>query len=419
MSLSTRLTLRQSQVFRLGQVTTVLQMSGEQLDEHLLQTARDNPFLVVRRRSGMAPRAGNAQDLPDTGMAAEPSGLYEHVLRELAGLIAHGGPMERLVMALIEALEPTGWLGCPVDEIARQLGLEPHLVENGLRLVQRRVSPAGLFARDLRDCLQLQLEDQGHLDEEMRCVLGNLGLLQRGGPGALASTTGLTPETVSRQLARLRRLDPKPGSRFSTDPTLMREPDVRVEKQGSGWVAVLRSSLETRISRHAGAAERISPEMRQALAQARAIKQAVDLRHNALQQIMQVVLAVQGDFFRDGAQALLPLSLSAIAEKTGFHLSTVSRVLNGLLVEGPSGIISARELCPHAAAQACADGPSKPRVMARLRKALAHENARSPMSDQRLSDLLRAEGLSVSRRVVARYRQELGFSGAAERRRQS
>lgn len=417
MSLSTRLNVRQSQVFRLGQMVTVLEMSGEQLEDHLLQTARDNPFLVVRRRGGTALRAGNVQDFLDTGLAAEPSSLYEHVTRELAGLIAHGGPMERLVMSLIEALEPTGWLGCPVDDIAAQLCLEPHLVENGLRLVQRRVSPAGLFARDLRECLQLQLEDQGVLTDDMRCVLGNLDLLERGGPEALARSTGLSLETVSRQLARLRRLDPKPGSRFSTDLTLMREPDVRVEPQGSGWVAILKPSLETQVSLQAGAAVKNAPAMRQALAQARAIKQAVDLRHNALKQIMQVVLAVQGDFFRDGAQALLPLSLSGIAEKTGFHLSTVSRVLNGLLVEGPNGIIPARNLCPHAAAQACADGPSKPQVMARLRKALAHENAGSPLSDQRLSELLTAEGLMVSRRVVARYRQELGFSGAAERRR--
>ncbi len=419
MSLSTRLNVRQSQVFRLGQVATVLQMSGEQLDDHLLETARDNPFLVVRRRGATALRAGNLHDFLDTALAAEPSSLYEHVTRELAGLIAHGGPMERLVMALIEALEPTGWLGTAVDDIAAQLCLEPHLVENGLRLVQRRVSPAGLFARDLRECLHLQLEDHGLLNDDIRCVLSKLDLLERGGPEALASATGLSLETVSRQLARLRRLDPKPGSRFSTDLTLMREPDVRVEPRGNRWVAILKPSLETQVSLQAGAAEKSSPAMRQALAQARAIRHAVDLRHNALKQIMQVVLAVQGDFFRDGAAALRPLSLSAIAEKTGFHLSTVSRVLNGLLVEGPNGIISARNLCPHSAAHACADGPSKPQVMARLREALANENARHPLSDQRLSELLKSEGLLVSRRVVARYRQELGFPSASQRRRLS
>lgn len=417
MKLSTRLNVRQSQGFRLGQVPTILQMSGEQLDDHLLQAARENPFLVVRRRRGITLHASNMDDILDLGAAAEPSSLYEHVTRELAGLLSHGGPMERLVISLIEALEPTGWLGHHVEDIAAELCLEPRLVENGLRLVQRRVTPSGLFARDLRECLQLQLEDQGLMNDDMGCLLDSLGLLERGGAVALAGATGLSLTVVERQLALLRRLDPKPGTRFSTDPTLAREPDVRVEPRGNRWVAILKSSVETQISLQAAAAGKGSPEVQQALAQARALKQAIDLRHNALKQIMQIILAVQGEFFREGAQALRPLSLSAIAQKTGFHLSTVSRVLNGLLIEGPNGIVAARTLCPHSAAHTRTNGPSKPRVIARLRKALANENPSCPMSDHSLSELLAAEGLAVSRRVVAKYRQELGFSSAAQRRR--
>jgi len=416
MSFSTRLHVRQSQGFRLRHVISVLQMSEEQLEDHLLQAARDNPLLVVRRRRGVTRRASNVDDFLDLGAAAEPSSLYEHVMRELSGLLSHGGPMERLVITLIEALEPTGWLGQSVEDIAAELCLEPRLVEKGLRLVQLRVTPSGLFARDLRECLQLQLEDQELMNDDMGRLLDSLDLLERGGAVALAATTGLSLAIVERQLALLRRLDPKPGTRFSKDPTLAREPDVRVEPRGNRWVAILRPSVEPQISLQAAAAGKGSPEMQQALVQARALKQALDLRQNALKQIMQVILTVQGDFFREGAQALRPLSLSAIAQKTGFHLSTVSRVLNGLLVEGPNGIVVARTLCPHSAAHTCTNGPSKPRVIAKLRKALANENPSCPMSDQSLSELLAAEGLAVSRRVVAKYRKELGFSAAAQRR---
>ena len=417
MSLAPRLNLRSSQVFRLGQVTTVLQMTAEQLEDHLLQTARDNPFLRVRQRRSTVLRAGNLHDFLDSGVAAAPTGLYEHVLRELAGLIAHGGAMERLVIALIEALEPTGWLGSALDEIAAQLQLDPDLVEQGLRLVQRRVAPTGLFARDLRECLHLQLEEQDLLTADFRAILDHLDLLETGGPEALAAATGMSVDHVTRHLAILRRLDPKPGTRFATDPTLMREPDLRVEPRGEGWVAILTSSAEARVTLQPATAAKGSAEMRQALAQARALKAAIDLRQSALQKIMQVLLEVQGDFFRHGPQALRPLTLSAIARQSGFHLSTVSRVLNGLLIEGPGGIIPARALCPHSAATTAGDGPSKPRVMSCLRKAIATENPGKPLSDQQLSDLLMAEGLAVSRRVIARYRQELGFSGAAQRRR--
>ncbi|MCC5956539.1 MAG: RNA polymerase subunit sigma-54 [Natronohydrobacter sp.] len=417
MSLATRLNTRQSQAFRFGQVVDVLLMTGEQLDQHLLQTARDNPFLRVRQRRASATRGGNVHDYLDTGIAAAPSSLYAHVQSELAGLLAEGGAIGRLVFALTEALEPTGWLGSPIAEIAARLHMKSEIVEKALELVQRRVSPAGLFARNLRECLSLQLEDQGLLTEDMQIILDHLDILEHGGAQALADATGMGEQAVLCHLARLRRLDPKPGTGFATDPTLMREPDVRVEWRAGQWVAIVQSSVEAMVSVQAPMRDCMSTQTRQALAEARALKRAIDLRCNALDQILKVILAVQTEFFHHGPAALRPLSMSTIAQRTGFHPSTVSRVLNGLLVEGPTGIILARTLCPHSAAQLCESGPSKPQVLASLRQLLAHETPASPMSDQRLSEMLTSSGLSVSRRVIAKYRQELGFSSAAQRRR--
>jgi RNA polymerase sigma-54 factor len=416
MSPSTRLQVSQSQVFRMGHVISVLQLSGEELDEHLLQTAQSNPLLVVRRRRQTAIRAGSAHDLIDSTFADRPTSLYDHVLRELAGLAGRGAAMERLILALVEELELSGWLGRPVPQIAETLGLSVQLVETALDLVQRRVSPAGIFARDLRDCLRLQLEDQGLWDDAAGRVLAHLDVLGTGGAEALERATGLDAATIATRLHRLRRLDPKPGSQFATDLTLMREADVRIEARGDGWVPIFRTSFETVVAVPPGASGDSSPEMRRALGEARALKQALDLRQGALKQIVQVMIEVQGAFFRDGPEALQPLTQSMIAAKTGFHLSTVSRVLNGLLIEGPNGIIPARTLCARRSALCATDGPSKPRVLARLRALLLAESARHPLSDVQLSDALRAEGLAVSRRVVARYRHELGFAPAAQRR---
>ncbi|NVK59300.1 MAG: RNA polymerase subunit sigma-54, partial [Rhodobacteraceae bacterium] len=129
MSPSTRLQVSQSQVFRMGHVISVLQLSGDELDEHLLQTAQSNPLLVVRRRRQTAIRAGSAHDLIDSTFADRPTSLYDHVLRELAGLAGRGAAMERLILALVEELEPSGWLGRPVPQIAERLGLSVQLVE--------------------------------------------------------------------------------------------------------------------------------------------------------------------------------------------------------------------------------------------------------------------------------------------------
>ncbi|WP_121634286.1 RNA polymerase subunit sigma-54 [Tropicibacter alexandrii] len=416
MTLSTRLHPSQTQSFRLGHVTHVLQMSGEELDDHLYRTARENPLLIVRQRRYTAIRAGSAADLIDAGMANRPTSLYDHVLHELAGLIGHGGPMERLILGLVEELEPSGWIGRPVPEIADNLGLACHLVETALALVQRRVSPAGLFARDLAECLRLQLKDKELWDAEAEAVLAHLPALERGGPAALARAAGLDDATVAAQLARLRRLDPKPGGQFAADPTLMRAPDVRIEPDGDGWRAVFTSRFATEVAVLPRAEADVSPDLRQALGEARALKQAMDLRHNALKHIVQVIIDVQGAFFRGGPEALKPLTQATIAQRTGFHISTVSRVLNGLLIEGPNGIVEARTLCPRPSARGGAGGAAKPRVIARLRALLAAEMPDAPLSDQQLADRLGREGLRVSRRVVAKYRQELGFAPVAQRR---
>ena len=416
MSLSTRMRTGQAQVFRMGHVINVLQMSSEELDDLMCRTVRNNPLLTVRERQRAASRAGDAQELLETSCADTPTSLYDHVFRELAGLIAHGGPMERLIVALVEELEPSGWIGRPVSEIAAKLGLGCDLVETALKLVQRRVSPAGLFARDLTDCLRLQLEDRELWDEEAEAVLVHLGALETGGPEALAKAVGMDSETVLEHLARLRRLDPKPGSRFASDLTLMREPDVRIEPNGDGWRLIFKSIFETDVAVLPSTACDGSSELRQALREARALKQALDLRQSALKRIVKTMIEVQGDFFRDGPEALQPLTQATIAERTGFHLSTVSRVLNGLLIEGPNGLVPAQMLCPRCSARNAEGGAAKPKVMARLRTLLTADGPGCPLSDQRLSERLSAEGLVVSRRVIAKYRQELGFATAAQRR---
>ena len=314
---------------------------------------------------------------------------------------------------LIAELEPSGWLGRGVDEIAEGLGLGQDLIAAALRLVQKRVEPAGLFARDLQECLRLQLEERDRMSAAMRLVLSHLPVLETGGPAGLVAATGLAAETVQACLAELRQLDPKPGSGFSSDPTLMREPDVRLTPAGDGWEIEFLSSLQEDVA-ISGVPRGTGAETRAALARARALKQALEIRRSALRQVVGEIVARQGAFFRDGPAALAPMTMSEIAAETGFHLSTVSRVLNGLLIEGPNGISAARTLFGGAASAAATQ--SKPAVQARLRVLLAGEDPRQPLSDRRLTALLEGEGIAISRRVVANYRQEIGVPAAAKRR---
>lgn len=411
MAVRLQLGARQSQLLRMGQVIDILQLTPEEIDSHLTQAAAENPILRLRRRPPPGRVGGDASALV-AAVTAGPTSLYDHVLTDMAGFIARAGGAGRIVTALIGELEPSGWLGRAPSAVAADLGLSERLVLSVLEVVQARAEPAGLFARDLAECLALQLDREGALCSEMRAVLAHLAVMERGGLPALALACGLPQPAVRACLSRLRRLDPKPGARFDTaSPVLGRAPDVRVEAAGAGWRIDFARQVELVVTppegpRAAGLAE--------ALARARALRHALELRRSAVETVVAALVERQGAYFHRGRAALEPLSLTDLARATGFHLSTVSRVLNGLLIEGPQGIVEARALC--AGAASVRGDLSKPRVVARIRALLAGEDPGAPLSDRAIVDRLLAEGLVVSRRVVAKYRQEAGLSAAAVRR---
>lgn len=411
MPLGTYLRPRQSQVFRLGQVANLLQMSAGELDEHLTEIARDNPMLLLRGRPAGGPSVTDVLEM--TGVERPPS-LYDHVFRELSGLLDQGGLLEKVLVALIAELEPSGWLGRAPEEIADNLNISTSLVETALRVVQKRIDPPGFFARNLAECLRLQLEDRDAVTSELTLVLNHISELESGGMSALVRATGLSTEAVQDCMSVLRRLEPKPGSAFSHDPTLCREPDVRITPSARGWDIEFLSCWQGRIDVATVPRGQRTEETAEAMAKARALKKAVDIRISALRQVVRELVDRQSAYFRQGESALVPLAMSDIADKVGFHLSTVSRVLNGLLIEGPNGIVLARALFPGTASLRAVQ--SKPQVQARIRDLLRGEDRASPITDRRLTELLQAEGIVVSRRVVSNYRRDIGILPPAKRR---
>lgn len=416
MTLRANFRTSQAQVFKLGNVISVLQMSVTELDDHIAETAQQNPFLQVRQRRSSAHGTASTTDVLETTAADDASNLYDHVLRQLAGPVARGGVLARIIIALVEDLEPTGWLGRGPDLIARDLGIPESVLNAALAFVQQRVEPAGLFARNLTECLRLQLVDRDLWSGPMERVLDKLDTFENAGLDGLIAGTGLAHAQVETCLDAIRRLDPKPGARFQFDHTLMRDPDVTVERAGDGWEIRLKYDPGSDLVLRGPQSCAASSDMRAALASAKSLKQALEMRRSALERIMRFIVSWQEAFLLEGPEKLKPLTMSQIAQATGFHLSTVSRVLNGLLVQCPNGIIAARDLCPKRCTIDAKNGSAKPRVISRIRALLQAEDRAAPLSDPRLADLLRQEGLQVSRRVVTKYRQEIGLSSAACRR---
>lgn len=414
MSAGLRLDTRQAQTFKVSQLIGVLQMSADELDDHLAEAARDNPMLLVGSSRHAARVSGGISGIIEETTADAATSLYDHVMRELGTLLMHEGAVRRVVVALIEELEPSGWLGRPLSLIAQDLGLSEPTLLAALTLVQKTVSPAGLFARDLADCLRLQLVERDLWTAEMARVVANLGALEHGGVQGVAEAAAMPLARVAACLSAIRRCDPKPGAAFDCDATLAREPDVRVTWERGGWTVELPLAGHRDIRVAPLSAGQPCRGLREARTKAKALKHALDLRRSAQEKVVRALVERQGDFFRDGPGALCPLTMAEIAAATGFNPSTVSRVLNGLLIEGPNGMLEARTLC--AAAASSGAGPSKPRVLTRVRALLRAEDRAAPLTDECLAGILEAEGLSVSRRVVAKYRQELGIPPVHKRR---
>ncbi|MGC9420772.1 MAG: RNA polymerase factor sigma-54, partial [Rhodovulum sp.] len=225
----------------------ILQMSQLDLTAHLAEQALENPCLDIRMPEAAPPLPTGARGTPNpdfdpvAALAEAKPSLYEHVGRQIARAFAH--PVtQRVAMAFAEALEPTGWLGAPVDQIARTAGV-PRPVAEGVLTRLQQFEPAGLFARNLSECLRLQAADKGLLTWELSVILDNLALLAEGRIDELAELCDGTPDDVRAALATIRGLDPKPGMAFSAPDMPVLPPDLHLTRGADGWQVELNRSV--------------------------------------------------------------------------------------------------------------------------------------------------------------------------------
>lgn len=399
---------RQSLGIRQIQGIGLLRLSNEDLAADLARRAAANPFLRLHLPAASA-QAGAEEP------GARDSSLYAHVLDQIR-MIAPARDDEPLAIAFVEALDANGWLDRPLRDIAAGARRPIEAAVAMLDALQRGVAPTGLFARDLADCLRLQAVERGQLTPVMEAVLSHLDLFATSGADGVSRATGLAGDEVARCLARIRRMDPRPGLAFGGTPAPLREPDVIVSRGPDGWrVALNRATLPVLGLTGIDAA---GPGMRTLRAEAEWLANIVERRNHTILAVARAVLNRQRAFLDHGPAALLSLSRVAIAAQLGLHDSTVGRAARDLLVDTPHGL---RTLC-----SLFSGGPSGDNAQAsasasairhRLRQIVAAEDPRRPLDDAALAAALGAEGKPLSRRTVAKYRDQMGIANRRLRRR--
>lgn len=408
----TRIDLRQTQrlTLTLGLAASIriLRADAQGLSRYLEEQAAENPQLVLGRPASAEwlPRwrsvLGPPGDRPEQE-AATPS-LVSHVLGLIEGMRL--APREgRIAEALVEGLEPTGWLGRSLADVARRADVGLAEVEPLLQRMQKQAEPTGLFARNLAECLRLQAEDAGELDRAMVALLDRLDLLARGEVERIARESGFAETEIRARIGMLRSYDPKPGAGFEPCAAPVREPDLVAEKAEAGWtISLNRSALPT---------VTLAEGRGKGRAEARALIRMVEGRSATLLAVGQEVLMRQVAALEQGIGALVPMTMAEVAEAQGLHTSTVSRVVAGTSVDTPRGTWWLRALFTQAVQEG---GPAAGALRDRLARLVAAEDARKPLSDAALAQALSEGGAEVARRTVAKYRGLLGLPPAHRRR---
>lgn len=359
-------------------------------------------------------------ELEDT--LARAASLAEHLENQLE--LATADPRLREIgRHLIHTLDEAGYLREDPGEIARALSAGSGEVEAALRLIQT-FEPSGVGARSLEECLAIQLRERDRLDPAMGILLAHLPLAARQDFAALRRLCGVDQEDLADMLAEIRRLEPKPGLAFAPARLDLLVPDVLVRPSLEGGFRVelnpdtlprilLNRSYYTEVAKLVQKDEDKS-FLLECFQSASWLTRSLDQRAKTILRVATEIVRHQERFFRDGVAALRPLTLKSVAEAIGMHESTISRVATNKAIGAPGGTFPMRYFFNAATG---GGGHSSKAVRHRIGQLIRAESPSDVLSDEAIAQKLKAEGVEVARRTVAKYREALRIPSSTDRRR--
>jgi RNA polymerase sigma-54 factor len=355
-----------------------------------------------------------------------PQNLSEHLLWQLAMNIPEGIDRE-IGKAIIGNLDEDGYLKATVEEIQTMGAFPTADVERVLSQIQE-FDPTGVAARDLRECLLIQVRalDMEETPQETM-IRDHMDLLQGRKIKELAQALGCTQEEIHRHLEIIRGLDPKPGKKYNVDRSSYVVPDVYVVKVDGEYTIVLNEEGLPRLrvsSFYRRMVDRSNTQVtreardyvREKLSSALRLIKSLEERQRTIYKVARSIVNFQRKFLDHGFEHLRPLVLRDVADDIQMHESTVSRVVNNKYMHTPRGLFEMKFFFHSGIASAQGDDVSSLAVKERIKKLVAEENSGRPYSDAALAKILANEGLQIARRTVAKYREELRIPSSNERR---
>lgn len=409
---------------------------ADKLDTDLGNVFQDDPGRPVAEAAPPAPtepwgapsrQPVSSEDYNLEAFVAEEKSLADHLSDQLGLAIAD--PTRRLIgQALINEIDEAGYLQADIAGIAERLGTSAAEVEDVLAIVQT-FEPAGVGARNLSECLAIQLAERDRLDPAMKALVAHLDLVAKRDLATLKRLCGVDDEDLADMLGELRALNPKPGNAFGSTHVQPVIPDVMV-RQGpdGGWLVELNTGTLPRVlvnqSYYATVSGRKKSDsdklyLADCLQSANWLVKSLDQRARTILKVATEIVRQQDAFLAEGVQHLRPLNLKTIADAISMHESTVSRVTSNKYMATPRGIFEMKYFFTAAIASAeGGEAHSAEAVRFRIRKLIDEEPTDAVLSDDTIVKVLRDSGVDIARRTVAKYREAMRIPSSVQRRRE-
>jgi RNA polymerase sigma-54 factor len=386
---------------------------------------------IYQTSASSLPSSNDDDDWDFTTRTSSGESLQSHLLWQLN--LAPMSDTDRLIgMTLIDCINPQGYLDETLEEVLESFDPELELELDEILVVLRRIQqfePAGIGARDLRECLLLQLRQlpakTPWLKEAERLVSDHLELLGNRDYSQLMRRMKLKEDELRPVIELIQSLNPRPGSQIESSEPEYIVPDVIVRKHNDRWLVELNQEAMPRLrvnAQYAGFVKRADSSadntfMRNQLQEARWFIKSLLSRNETLMKVATQIVEHQRGFLEYGDEAMKPLVLHDIAEAVGMHESTISRVTTQKFMHTPRGIYELKYFFSSHVSTAEGGECSSTAIRAIIKKLVSAENAKKPLSDSKIAGLLEAQGIQVARRTIAKYRESLGIAPSSERKR--
>ncbi len=373
--------------------------------------------------------------------AARATSLTDQLLAQW-GLVETSTEIDKAGQYLIGFIDSDGYLRTDRDTLVDQMpsGVTPEQLDEAVGLLQRSLEPAGLGARDLRECFLLQIDARAKLAAADRAnatpngfavaralVEDHLKDIENNRMPKIAKATGMTIEQVKDAIVRLRQFHPHPGRLLVDERPRLIRPDAVIEydEELDCYTALLTNdrvpSLRInrqylKMIRESGAEQATRQFITNNLRSARWLIEAIQQRSSTLLRVINVVVEAQRDYFDHGPQMLKPLPMTLVADQLGIHVATVSRAVNEKYLQTPRGIVPLRMFFSGGTETEDGDQMSWAAIQAKLEQIISEEDKANPLSDDDLVEKLKSNGIEIARRTVAKYRKQLNIPTARQRK---